>query len=158
MRLESLRSRILIVLRFYGSVNPLRSCWVGQFIQPHFSWTGFILSDQYVCTFFLQKLTNAKIFHNQSRRNNVSKPGGDLTRNLLITSLMLIRLSHRNQLLNVEGQTKRVEANTANEKADDLESYLPEAKVMMTSNQTFDTILYHTLYNLKQKDFSHSSR
>ena len=36
-----------------------------------------------------------EIFHDQSRQKNVARPGGDRTRDFLITSRMRIRLSHR---------------------------------------------------------------
>ena len=54
--------------------------------------------NQYLCTFFCQKLTNAllesmegkgwleKVFHNQYLPKNVAGPGGDQTCDLLITS------------------------------------------------------------------------
>ena len=76
-----------------------------------FSWTVSVLLavNQYLWTFFRQKLTSAplesakgrewplKIFHNQSSRNNVARPSGDYIRYLLITSRMGIRLSYQGQ-------------------------------------------------------------
>ena len=79
--------------RAMSNVDSLPTCT--------FSWTGFVLVvvNQYLCTFFHQKLTTAllesvkerkwllKIFHDQASWKNVTGPGGDRICDLLITSL-----------------------------------------------------------------------
>ena len=87
----------------------LWSCQAGHFNYLTTLFLGRLSSlmvHLYLCTFFCQKLKTAlfepvegnewpqKIFHDQSPRKNVARPGGDWTCDLLITSRTCIQLSH----------------------------------------------------------------
>ena len=99
----------ITVLRFYCPVNPTGVMSSSVRLPNHtFSWAGLVLQMvyQYLSTFFHQKLTNCLSWISERERMNVeyiswsspwkndAGPSGDRTRDLLITSLTCIQLSH----------------------------------------------------------------
>ena len=113
--------RVMVGLEFNGQVKAIKvmssqSVYLTTLFLDRLIYVVLLAVNQYLSTFFPRQLTTAllelakgtnwlKKIHDQSSQKNVTGPGRDQTCDLLISSLMCIRLSHSDRPIEVKIQS-----------------------------------------------------
>ena len=115
---------VMVGLEFNGQVKTIKvmssqSVYLTTLFLDRLIYVVFLAVNQYLSTFFLRQLTTAllelakgrewlKKIHDQSSQKNITRPGRDQTCDLLIRSLMCIRLSHSGLKESIEVKTQSI--------------------------------------------------